>query len=128
MFPAKKVMSSDVVSVSRDTDIYEAIATMVNANVTGLPVVNPDGTLAGILSEKDVLRLLCDAEDHAGKVEGYMTDEIVTFGEDDSLIDISDCLMKHNFRRVPILRDGKIVGIVSRRDVVRFILSLRHKK
>jgi len=128
MFPAKKVMSSDVVSVSRDTDIYEAIAAMVNANVTGLPVVNPDGTLAGILSEKDVLRLLCDAEDHGGKVEGYMTGDIVTFGEDDSLVDIADCFMKHNFRRVPILRDGKIVGIVSRRDVVRFILSLRHTK
>ncbi len=128
MFPAKKVMSPDVVSVSRDTDIYEAIATMVNANVTGLPVVNPDGTLAGVLSEKDVLRLLCDAADHAGKVEGYMTGDIVTFDEDDSLIDIADCFMKHNFRRVPILRDGKIVGIISRRDVVRFILSLRHTK
>ncbi len=128
MFPAKKIMSPDVVSVSRDTDIYEAIATMVNANVTGLPVVNPDGTLAGILSEKDVLRLLCDAADHAGKVEGYMTGDIVTFHEDDSLVELADCFMKHNFRRVPILRDGKIVGIVSRRDVVRFILSLRHTK
>ena len=128
MFPAKNIMSTDVVSVSRDTNIYDAIATMVEANVTGLPVMNSDGTLAGILSEKDVLGLLCDVADHTGKVESYMTEDIVTFGEDDSLIDIADCFMKHHFRRVPIVRDGKAVGIISRPDVVRFILSLRHAK
>ncbi len=49
------IMKSDVVSVARDTPIYEAISTMVARNITGLPVVNDDMTLAGVITEKDVL-------------------------------------------------------------------------
>ena len=128
MFPVKDIMSQDVITVSRDTGIYDAIGTMVDSNITGLPVVDADGTLVGILTEKDVLRLLCNVEDHAGTVEDFMTRKVVTFNEDETLVEIADCFMRHSFRRVPIVRDGRIVGVISRRDIVRFILSLRHAK
>ena len=127
MFKAKDIMTTKVVTVKRETPIYEAIRTLVERNVTGLPVVNDDGTLAGIMSEKDVLRLLYDIEDKADKVEDFMTKGVVSFNQEDSLVDIAECLIKNNFRRVTILAEGKLAGVISRRDVIAYILKLRHK-
>ena len=127
MFPAKSIMNKDVVSVTCDTDIYEAISTLINYNITGLPVIHDDGTLAGILSEKDVLRLLVNNEDRPQTVREFMTCDVVTYDEEDSLVEIAERFIESTFRRVPILKDGKLAGIISRRDIVRFILKLRHK-
>ena len=68
MFKAKEIMKTEVVTVKRKTGTYEAIRILVENNITGLPVVNDDMTLAGIISEKDVLRLLYDMEDKPGNV------------------------------------------------------------
>ena len=127
MFKAKTVMKTDVISVKKDTEIYEAIRIMVENNVTGLPVVNDDGTLAGVVTEKDVLRLLYDAEDRQGKVEDFMTTNVVAFEQDDSLIEITESFIQNHFRRVPIVDKGKLVGIISRKDIIAYILKLRHK-
>lgn len=127
MFKAKTVMTTDIVSVKRDTPIYEAMRILVEKNITGLPVVNDDMTLAGVISEKDVLKLLYDIKDKPGKVEDFMTQEIHSFDEGDSLVDITECLINNNFRRVPITSDGKLVGIISRKDIIKYILQLRHR-
>jgi CBS domain-containing protein len=127
MFKATTIMTTDVISVKRNTDIYDAIGALVENNITGLPVVNDDMSIAGIISEKDVLRLLYDAEDKPGKVEHYMTEDVISFDQNDSLIDIADSLINNHFRRVPITAEGKLVGIVSRKDIIAYILKLRHK-
>jgi CBS domain-containing protein len=127
MFEVKTIMKTDVITVKRQTQIYEAIRTFVENNITGLPVVDDDMTLAGIISEKDVLKLLYNIEDRPGMVEDFMTKDVVSFNQDDSLIDVAECLIKNHFRRVPIVEAGKLVGIVSRKDVIRYILKLRHK-
>ena len=127
MFEIKNVMITDLITVKRQTPVYEAIRTMVERNITGLPVVNDDMTLAGIISEKDVLKLLYDIEDKPGKVEDFMTKGIVSFNQEDSLIDITECLIKNHFRRVTITSEGKLAGIISRKDIIKFILKLRHK-
>ena len=56
-----------------------------------------------------------------------MTKDVISFDQEDSLIDITESLIKHDFRRVPILEEGKLVGILSRKDVIACILKLRHK-
>ena len=127
MFKAKTIMTTDVISVNGQTGIYEAIKTMVENNITGLPVVNDGMGLAGVISEKDVLALLYNIEDKPGKVEDFMTKDPLCFNEDDSLIDIAECFIENNFRRVPIIAQGKLVGIVSRKDIITYILKLRHK-
>ena len=127
MFKAKTVMTTNVISVNRQTEIYEAIKTLVENNITGLPVVNNDMTLAGVLSEKDVLNLLYNTEDKPGNVEDFMTKDPVCFNVNDSLIDITECFTKNNFRRVPIVAEGKLTGIISRKDIIAYILKLRHK-
>lgn len=127
MFEAEMVMATNVIAVNRDLPIYEAIRILIDNNVTGLPVINEDMTLAGIITEKDVLRLLYDNEDKPGSVEDFMTEEVISFDHRDSLLDIAECFMNHHIRRVPILEKGKLAGVISRKDIIECILKLRHK-
>jgi CBS domain-containing protein len=127
IFKAKNIMATDIAYVKKDTPIYDAIGIMIEKNITGLPVVNDDMSIAGIISEKDVLRLLYDVDQTPGNVEDFMTKGTVIFNEDDSVIDIAECFIKNNFRRVVITSGGKLTGIVSRKDIIKIILHLRHK-
>jgi len=120
-------MTTNVISVKRQTAIYDAIKILSESDITGMPVVNDDMSIAGVISEKDVLKLLYDVETRTGRVEDFMTKGVVSFNIDDSLIDITECLMKNSFRRVPITAEGKLVGIISRRDIIEYILKLRKK-
>jgi CBS domain-containing protein len=125
MVKASEIMKTDVITVTRDEDVWEAIRIMVLNNITGLPVVNDDGTVAGVLTEKDVLKLLYSDQTRRGTVEEFMTTNVVCFDQDDNLGDVADCLMMNGFRRVPILRKGRLVGIISRKDVIRHISNLK---
>ena len=127
MFEVKTIMKTGLITVNRQASIYDAIRLLVEKNITGLPVLNDDGTVAGIISEKDMLRLLYNIEDKPGKFEEFMTEDIVSFKADDSLIDIAESFIKSNFRRVPIVEDGKLVGIISRKDIIEYILKRRCK-
>ncbi len=125
MVKAKAIMSAQVITVAPDEDIYEAIRMMVRHNVTGLPVINPDGSLAGVLTEKDVLDLLYEIKDRPGKVEDYMTRSVVCFDSEDEVTHIAANFRDNDFRRVPILENGKLVGIVSRKDIIRYLRDHR---
>ena len=127
MFKAKDVMKTELITIDRYTPIHDAIRILIENNITGLPVVDDDMSLAGIISEKDMLGLLYNIEDKPGNVEDFMTEEVVCFDQEDSLIDITESFMASNFRRVPIVTGGKLVGIISRKDVIAYILKLRHK-
>jgi len=121
MFETKELMTKNVITVKEQTSIYDAIQILVDNNITGLPVVDDDGGLKGILSEEDALGLLSEDENCSGKVEDYMTTDIVEFDQSEDLIAICDCLINNHFRRVPILADGKVAGVISRRDIIKFI-------
>ncbi len=126
IFRARDIMTTGILSVEMDTSVMEVIENIVESNVTGLPVVNSDMSLAGVITEKDVLKLSCDMEKINGKVADHMTKDVKYFKPDDSLIDICDCLIKNPFRRVPILDNRKrIIGLLSRRDMISFILQRR---
>ncbi|MCL5282526.1 MAG: CBS domain-containing protein [Planctomycetes bacterium] len=133
MITAKQLMNTGVITISPDEDIYEAMRMMALNNITGLPVIDDDGTLLGIITEKDILVRLCNSLedtglDHTiGTVGQFMTRHVVCFGPQDSLADIAECLSTNDFRRVPILYDGKLVGIISRKDVIRYIRDLQQQ-
>ncbi len=101
----------------------------MNNNISSLPVVEDDMTLAGILSEKDVVELFYDSEQAENKtVEEYMTYPAVHFEENNALMNICDFLVKNIFRRVPITSEGKLVGIISIQDILNTVLQLRREK
>ncbi len=127
MYEAETVMKTDVITVTKDTPIYEVIRTLVENNITGLPVVNDEMALAGIITEKDVLKLLYENRDEPGNVEDFMTEMVISFAPHDSLINIARSFVDNHFRRVPIVANGKLVGIVSRKDIIALMLKLRRK-
>ena len=128
MLKAKDIMTEDVISVKKDTPIHEAVDILAENQIAGIPVVEDDMTLIGILSEKDVLSLLFFyGQDEKRTVNDFMTQPAIHFDEDESLIHVCDCLTNHDFRRVPITSKGKLVGVVSRADIIECIRHLRHE-
>ena len=128
MTKAKDVMTENVVCVKEDTPIYQALELLEKHNISGIPVVEDDMTLVAIISEIDVLGLFHSSEDlEGGTVGDYMTQPAVFFEVEESLSDICECLARNYFRRVPVTSKGKLVGIVSRRDIIKSILQTRHE-
>jgi CBS domain-containing protein len=126
MFKAESVMTKEVITVKGGTPIYEAVALLVKHGISGLPVVDNDYKLIGILSEKDALKLLHNTPETGLSVADFMTRKAIAFLPDDSLIDICNCLIQNPFRRVPIVeKNGKLVGVISRRDIMKQILKIK---
>ena len=125
MFSIKPVMKTNVITVKKDTSVYDAIELLLNNNITGLPIVNDDDNLVGMITEKDVLKLLYANIKEDAKVEQFMTKDVVTFDESDNLTDVAECFIRNNFRRVPILKNGKIAGILSKKDIIAYILKIK---
>ena len=123
MYETKDIMTTDVITVSRHTPICDAAEILLKNDVTGLPVVDDDMTLVGIITEKDVLKLLSAAENDSATVDEFMTNDVVSFEEETDLIAICECLIKSDFRRVPIVSQGKLTGIISRKDIIKYILE-----
>ncbi len=123
MLEAKDVMTKKVICIGKDTPIVEAIRLMANKNVTGIPIVEDDMTLIGILSEQDVLRLFHTFDEEKSRtVNDFMTQPAVHFEQDERLLDVCYCLRDNSIRRVPVTSNGKVVGVVSRSDIIKCIL------
>jgi CBS domain-containing protein len=123
MLKAKDIMTKQVISVRKDTPVLEAVELLWKHDITGIPVVEDDMTLVGVLTEKDVLRLFYADEDLKNKtVSSFMTQPAVHFDENEALPDVCECLMNYFLRRVPVTSEGKVVGIISRSDMIGCIL------
>jgi CBS domain-containing protein len=128
MFKAIDAATKMVITTRPEAPIYDAIRIMAGRNITGLPVVDADLNVVGVLSEKDVLKLLYDTLDRADQtVADYTSSRVVTLDRNATLIDLCDCLMSGNFRRVPITEDGKLCAIASVSDVIQGILRIKHQ-
>jgi len=125
MITAKEIMTSEVVIIKKTASIAEAIEKMLENQVAGMPVVDDQMSLIGIITEKDVLKLYGKPEQAlVTKVEDFMTTPAIYFEQNESLQQICICLIEQNFRRVPVTKDGKVIGVISRPDVARCILEL----
>jgi CBS domain-containing protein len=124
MLKAKDIMTKNVITISPDSTLVDVAKLLGEKKITGVPVVDGSGKVIGIITEKDILnfanRYLCDFRNT--KVEEAMTKNVVSFSSDTDIDAISLCFSKNNFRRVPIIDEGKLVGIISRRDVIRSLI------
>jgi CBS domain-containing protein len=143
-FTAGDLMSVDLAVVHPETSLREAVNLMANRRVSGVPVVDADGTLVGMLSEGDLVRwhegysakqakwldMLADGfilapeflegiRSEQNKVKLIMSKGATTVTEDVAAREIASMMYAKKIKRVPVLRDGKLVGIVSRSDLVR---------
>ncbi len=128
MLEAKDIMTKQVVCIRKDTPIFEAIRLMAEKNITGIPVVEDDLTLAGMLSEQDVLRLFHTYDDEKDRtVNDFMTQPAIHFEENELLLDVCYCLRDNAIRRVPVTSNGKVSGVISRSDILKCILQRSEK-
>ncbi len=129
MFPVKEFMTTNPITVNVDTPIYEAIEALANHKISGLPVIDNYGILAGVLSEFDVLQLLIEeAPAQDATVEDYMTKQAIAFKGEDSALDLCEFFKTSNKRRAPIIDEtGKLIGILTRHDIIKLIVSIRKK-
>ena len=125
MLQTKDIMTKGAVCVRKYTPVSEVIQVLVNNGITGVPVIEEDMSLVGILSEQDVLRLIHTYKQERNRTaDEFMTQPAISFDENEYLLDICYRLRDSSIRRVPITSNGKVIGIVSRADIIRYILHL----
>ncbi len=116
-------MTTDVITVSSETGIRDAARLMFRNRVSGLPVTTPDGTLAGIITEADFLRLEVDRQEgvtELGETVGdVMSPGVVTTGPDTEIYEAAKMMTFQDIKRLPVVDDdSRLLGIISRADIV----------
>src|SRR5215472_3788176 len=143
----KDIMTRSVISVAPDESIMKAARLMLQNHISGLPVIDKTGELIGIVTEGDFLRrgelgtqrrrpkwlefLLGPgklAQEYvqasSKKIEDVMTPDPRTIGEDASLEAAVDMMERHRIKRIPVTRDGRVVGIISRANLMHALASI----
>ena len=118
----KDYMSGKLITFHPDTDVLDAIHELLKHGIAGAPVTDNRGNLVGMLSELDCMKIALHAGYHGhwgGPVSDYMTTEIETVDSDMSIIDLAQRFLETSFRRFPVIKDHRLVGQISRRDVLR---------
>lgn len=155
MLKANDIMYSAVVTATPDHTVQEAAALMVEHGVSGLPVVDKSGQLVGMVSESDLMRHVEAGTDHhrswwlralmgreslareyvkenARRVADVMTKTVITATPETAVRELAETLERNGIKRVPIVKDGKVVGIVSRANLLRALargeLSAEHRR
>ena len=117
-------MTRHLVTFRSDTDLFTAINRLLEHRISGAPVVNSQGHLIGLLSEGDCLRgILSGAyyEAIGGTVSTYMTTEVETVTPEADIIELSERFLRGRRRRLPVIEHGRLVGQISRCDVLRAV-------
>ena len=117
----EKYMTTRLITLSEDLDVYFAISLLLKNKISGAPVINNKNELVGILSEKDCLRVFANGSFHnmpGGLVNNFMTKAVATVYPEMDLFMVADIFLKHNYRRMPVVSGKKLVGQISRRDVL----------
>ena len=126
-----KYMAKNVINFTEEQPLKEAIDIMLEKRISGGPVLNAQGKLVGMLSEKDCLRLIVDHayHNHPGNIElvkNYMSGNVKTISIDSDVFDVANEFLTSNFRRFPVVDEqGKLKGQVSRRDIMKAARNLK---
>ena len=117
----RDVMQPDPIKIHREDALRRALELLVENQISGLPVVDDAGRLVGVLSEKDLLKIFYEPDAHS--VESVMTPRLVPDEEQRQTANVVDSLMANDFRRIFIHEGEKLVGLISRSDLMPAILE-----
>jgi CBS domain-containing protein len=127
MYQVQHVMTREVISVSPEATIDEAVSLLLDFKVSGLPVIDEQQRLLGIISEIDIIDLVYETDIEISKVRDHMTRDVRTLDCTASLDDAANIFCTQAIRRIPITQGGRVVGVVSRRDLIRFVRDIRRQ-
>lgn len=115
-------MREVLVTFRQETDVLRAVHLLLEKDVSGAPVTDRLGNIVGFLSEKDVMGIALDAgyyEDSAGTVEPLMSRTVVTVDAEDSIVAAARIFRDSSMKMLPVMLNGRLAGILTRRDVLR---------
>ena len=120
-------MTTNVITLSPDTEILQAVHTLIENDIAGAPVVDANGALVGMLTERDCMRMPLDAGYHGEygeQVSEYMSEGVEVLDADESVVKAMQQFLDKRYHRYPVVSDGRLVGVISRRDVLRALEDL----
>lgn len=123
----KDYMAASLVTFKKDQDMMNAIHKLLENGISGAPVIDNTGNICGLLSEKDCLRVALNTGyhgDHTAHVADYMTTAVVTVEADTSILEIAKMFIETPYKRFPVVQDNRLIGQISRQDVLRAIRNL----
>ncbi len=115
-------MATELVSFGPNDDIIAAMRTLLERHLSGAPVLDSGGRIIGILSQKDCLEIVYNTayhKDWGGQVEQYMNRQVEHIEADCSVLEAAEKFLHSSYRRFPVMRDGQLVGQISRHDIMR---------
>lgn len=127
----KDFMSAAVVTFSPDMEIMEAVRLLVEKGISGAPVVDQHGNLVGMLTEHDCIKVALNAGyygDLGGQVAEFMHPQVETVDVDASILDVAEKFIHNEYRRYPVVDENRLVGQISRHDVLKALMALASGK
>lgn len=118
----KDHMATELVTLHPDMEILRALQVLISCDISGAPVLDQHGCLVGLLTERDCMRVALHAGYHGepgGLVRDFMTADPVAVNPDDTILELAERFVGEKFRRYPVVDGGRLVGVISRRDVMR---------
>ena len=117
---AKDIMTRDVVTVSPTRAVKELAKVFLKNRISGVPVVDKKGKIIGVVSEADIIAK------KGRQVKDIMSRKVIQVNEQTAVEEIASIMTHHNIKRVPVMEEGKLLGIVSRADIIRAIAMGKH--
>ena len=122
--PTKQLMTSEIVTVSPDTDVEEAVNILIEKSIGSLGVVDDDGNLAGVITSNDFLHVISDGDiDDDATIDEFMTEEVVTIKPDESIQTAAAKMITNGISHLPVEDDEEIVGMLSTTDITAYSVS-----
>ncbi|MEN8260782.1 MAG: CBS domain-containing protein [Pseudomonadota bacterium] len=124
----KDYMSASLVTLTPETDVFEAIKQLLENRITGAPVIDDEGNLVGMFSEKNCMKVVLEAaynQGMGGKVSEFMSHNSEKIDGESSIVDAAEKFLGTEMRSFPVFEDVDLIGIISRTDVLRALSSLR---
>jgi len=123
----KDYMARTLITFKPETEVLDAVHALVDRRIAGAPVVDDEGSLVGMLSEFDCMRVVLGASYHGnagGPVRDYMTTNTQTVDAQMNIVDLAQVFVDTGFRRFPVIEGNRLVGQISRRDVLRALQTI----
>lgn len=118
---ARDIMTPTVITAKEDVLVTDVIKLLLRWHISGLPIVDDDDKLVGIITEHDVVNFALSGHAADTIASEVMTKNVVTYSPDTLVVEIINYFAAHRIRRVPVVEGGKVAGIISRRDIVRYM-------
>jgi len=120
-------MAKRIVTLTKDTNVIDAIKKLLDHKITCAPVIDSKGQLIGMFSEKDGMKVFLESvynQGMSGKVGEYMTIETINIDAQTSIVDLAEKFQKSSVRSFPVFQEGEMVGVISRVDVLRAFVTI----